>query len=81
MAASISFFEVPVDRVEELDRICFEGYRQGLRDAAGNGNPGLVRTGYVVPRLMLRYPVGGHGRRNAADLSGSGRPGENRDRL
>ena len=58
VAASISFFEVPVERVEELDRTCFEGYLQGLRDAGWNGNPRLVRTGYVVS-LLLRYPIGG----------------------
>ena len=58
VAGSIGFFEVPVDRVDELDRICFENYLQGLRDAGWEGDPKLVRAGYVVS-LLLRYPIGG----------------------
>jgi hypothetical protein len=41
-----------------MDRICFEGYLQGLRDAGWNGDPKLVRMGYTVS-CMLRYPIGG----------------------
>jgi hypothetical protein len=55
---SIHLFEVPVDRVQEMDRICFEGYLQGLRDAGWDGDPRLVRTGYTVT-CLLRYPIGG----------------------
>ena len=58
VAGSIGFFEVPVDRVDELDRICFENYLQGLRDAGWEGDLKLVRAGYVVS-LLLRYPIGG----------------------
>jgi len=58
VAASIGFFEIPADRVKEMDRICFEGYLQGLSEAGWNGNPKLVRTGYAVS-LLLRYPIGG----------------------
>ena len=58
VAGSIGFFEVPVDRVDEVDRICFENYLQGLRDAGWEGDPKLVRAGYVVS-LLLRYPIGG----------------------
>ncbi len=58
VAASLGFFEIPVEKVMDLDRQCFEGYLQGLRDAGWEGDPKLVRTGYTVS-LMLRYPVGG----------------------
>jgi hypothetical protein len=58
VAASIGFFEIPVDKVEELDRLCFEGYLQGLHDAGWQGDPRLVRAGYVIS-LLLRYPIGG----------------------
>lgn len=58
VAASLGFFEIPADRVRELDRLCFEGYLLGLREAGWKGDPRLVRTGYVTS-LMLRYPIGG----------------------
>ena len=58
IAASIGFWEVPAEKVKEMDRLCFEGYLQGLRDAGWMGDPRLVRTGYTAT-LMLRYPVGG----------------------
>jgi hypothetical protein len=58
IAASLGFFEIPAEQVLELDRQCFEGYLQGLREAGWTGNPRLVRTGYAVT-LLLRYPVGG----------------------
>jgi hypothetical protein len=58
VAASIGFFEISADKVMEMDRLCFEGYLQGLRDAGWNGDPKLVRTGYAVS-LMLRYPIAG----------------------
>ncbi len=58
VAASLGFFEIPTDKVMELDRLCFEGYLQGLGDAGWKGDPRLVRTGYTVT-LLLRYPIGG----------------------
>ena len=58
VAGSIGFFEVPSERVKEMDRICFEGYIQGLREAGWKGDPKLVRTGYTVT-CLLRYPIGG----------------------
>ena len=58
VAASLGFWEISTEQVKELDRLCFEGYLQGLRDAGWKGDPKLVRTGYVVS-LMLRYPIGG----------------------
>jgi hypothetical protein len=58
VAGSIGFFEIPAERVKELDHLCFEAYLQGLADAGWKGDPKLVRTGYVVS-CMLRYPIGG----------------------
>ena len=55
---SISMLEMPVSQVRELDRRCFEGYLQGLREAGWDGDPRQVRTGYVLTALM-RYPLGG----------------------
>ncbi len=58
VAASLGFWEIPADKVLELDRQCFEGYLQGLREAGWQGDPKLVRTGYALG-LMMRYPIGG----------------------
>lgn len=58
VAGSIGFFEIPAERVKELDHLCFEEYMRGLHDAGWNGNPKLVRTGYVLS-CVLRYPLGG----------------------
>lgn len=59
VAASIGLFEIPIERVKEMDRLCFEGYLQGLHDAGWNGDPKLVRIGYTVS-CLLRYPIGGN---------------------
>ena len=56
VAGSIGLYEIPAERVKEMDRLCFEGYLLGLRDAGWKGDPKLVRTGYAVGCLM-RYPV------------------------
>ena len=56
VAGSIGLYEIPAERVKEMDRLCFEGYLQGLHDAGWKGNPKLVRTGYAVGCLM-RYPI------------------------
>ena len=56
VAGSLGFFEVPAERVREMDRLCYDGYLHGLREAGWNGDPKLVRTGYTLS-LMLRYPV------------------------
>lgn len=58
VAASIGFWEIPSERVKDLDHLCFEGYLHGLREAGWNGDPRLVRAGYAVT-LMLRYPIAG----------------------
>jgi len=55
---SLGLFEIPPEQVRDLDRQCFEGYLQGLREAGWNGDPQMVRTGYVLT-LLLRYPIGG----------------------
>lgn len=57
IAGSLGFWEIPAEQVKELDRLCFEGYLQGLQDAGWKGDPKLVRTGYALT-LMLRYPIG-----------------------
>jgi len=54
---SIGMFEIPVDKIGELDQSCFESYLQGLREAGWSGNPKLVRMGYAIT-CLLRYPVG-----------------------
>ena len=58
VAASLGFREIPAEKVLELDRQCFEGYLQGLREAGWQGDPKLVRKGYALG-LMMRYPIGG----------------------
>lgn len=55
---SLGMFEIPVDKVEELDKRCFESYLQGLREAGWHGDPKLVRMGYTIS-CLLRYPIGG----------------------
>ena len=59
VAASLFFFEIPAEQTEELDRLCFEGYLLGLRQAGWNGDPRLVRMSYVLS-LLYRYLVGGY---------------------
>lgn len=55
---SIGMFQIPVDRVQELDQRCFDSYLQGLREAGWDGDPRLVRKGYTIT-CLLRYPIGG----------------------
>jgi hypothetical protein len=54
---SIGMFAIPVDKIGELDRSCFESYLQGLREAGWPGDPKLVRMGYTIT-CLLRYPIG-----------------------
>jgi hypothetical protein len=58
VAGSIGFFEIPAERVRDLDHLCFDGYLQGLADAGWKGDSKLVRTGYALS-CLLRYPIGG----------------------
>jgi len=56
--ASIYFLEVELAKAQELDKIVFEGYLDGLRDAGWHGDPRLVRLGYAAASAV-RYPIGG----------------------
>jgi len=58
IVGSFGLYEVPASQAFELDRICFEGYVQGLHDAGWHGSPRLVRLGYTLTYL-LRYVYGG----------------------
>jgi hypothetical protein len=58
VGASLGLYEVPTSQAFELDRMCFEGYVQGLRDAGWDGSSRLVRLGYTLT-LLLRYVYGG----------------------
>lgn len=58
VAGTIEFFELPAGRVKELDRLCFDGYLQGLRDAGWKVNAKLVRLGFIAS-CLLRYTIGG----------------------
>jgi len=42
------FNEVTLEQIPDLDRIAFDGYLQGLRDAGWQGDAALVRLGYAV---------------------------------
>ena len=57
IVASVELFEVEVARAAELDRIVFDGYLVGLRDAGWHGDPRQVRFGYAAS-AVLRYGVG-----------------------
>lgn len=57
IVASVELFEVEVARAVELDRIVFDGYLAGLRDAGWQGDPRQVRFGFVAS-AVLRYGVG-----------------------
>jgi len=58
IAGSIGFWEIPAEKVMEMERLCFEAYLQGLAEAGWKGDPRLVRKGYRLT-LLLRYPIGG----------------------
>ncbi|HWQ12317.1 MAG TPA: phosphotransferase [Roseiflexaceae bacterium] len=55
--ASVAFFEVAPADEAELDRIVFDGYLAGLREAGWRGDAQLARFGYVAA-TVLRYGVG-----------------------
>jgi hypothetical protein len=58
VGGSVASYDVSLEQLMELERICFEGYLQGLREAGWLGNPDVVRIGYIGTQL-LRYPIGG----------------------
>ena len=55
-AGSLGFFEVEIEKAEELDEIVFEGYIEGLRDLGWCGDPRQVRLAYAT--ASLRYALG-----------------------
>jgi hypothetical protein len=58
-AGSLAFFEVDMEKAQELDEIVFEGYLEGLRDLGWSGDPRQVRLAYAT--ASLRYALGALG--------------------
>lgn len=54
--ASVAF-ETRLADLEALDKIVFNGYLDGLRDAGWHGDPKVVRYGYTAS-LAMRYGIG-----------------------
>lgn len=58
-AATVGFFEVEIDQMQELDDIVFEGYLNGLRDTGWRGDPRAVRFAYAAASaLRYLFPIG-----------------------
>jgi hypothetical protein len=57
VAASLYFGEYPADQASSLEAIVLDAYVAGLRDSGWDGDPELVRLGYLIA-LVLRYGVG-----------------------
>jgi hypothetical protein len=55
VVATVSFFEVDLERSEELEGIVFEGYLDGLCDAGWKGDPRLARLGYAAAGLRYTF--------------------------
>jgi len=51
-ALSLSFMEVSGEHAHELDRVTFDGYLAGLRDAGWRGDPNVVRFGYTATAAL-----------------------------
>ena len=60
VSISLQYLEVDVADVAELDRIAFEGYANGLRDAGASIAEGTLRFGYAAAASLL-LGVGGTG--------------------
>jgi hypothetical protein len=57
--ASVGFFAVDLAALPALDRIVFRNYLDGLRDVGWQGDPRLVRLGYVAAAaLRYTFPIG-----------------------
>jgi hypothetical protein len=52
--ASLGLAEVHFSQASELERLCLDGYRQGLAEAGWSGDHRLVRLGYTLA-TSLRY--------------------------
>ncbi len=55
VVASIAFYEVGLDKVQELDKIVFDGYLEGLRDVGWQGDPRQARMGYLLANLRYSF--------------------------
>jgi hypothetical protein len=53
--ASIAFYEVGLDKVQELDKIVFDGYLEGLHNTGWRGDPRQVRMGYLLANLRYAF--------------------------
>ena len=56
--ASVGFFEIDLDKAQELEDIVFQGYLEGLSDAGWWGDPRQVRMGYTAASLRYRFMGG-----------------------
>ncbi len=56
VATNIGFFEIELDDVQELEKLVFEGYLEGLNDVGWRGDPRTVRFCYAVASA-LRYAL------------------------
>jgi hypothetical protein len=54
--ASLTFFEIELEEARALDRLVFEGYVAGLREAGWRGDVQQARFGYVAS-AALRYGI------------------------
>lgn len=52
VAGTLGYGEVELVKAPELERMVFEGYLSGLRDAGWRGDPRLVRFGYGVASAL-----------------------------
>jgi hypothetical protein len=52
-AVGLSWLEVAGDQAQELDRIVFESYVDGLRDAGWQGDVRLARFGYTMTAALV----------------------------
>lgn len=50
--ASLSFSEVAMAAAKQLEKICYEGYLEGLKEAGWQGDSRLVRLGYTAGSAM-----------------------------
>lgn len=58
--ASLAFFEVPLDKVQDLDQIVFNGYLEGLNQTDWHGDPRQIRLGYLIANLRYTFSeIGG----------------------
>jgi hypothetical protein len=56
-AASLAFFEVELEKAQELDDVVFSGYIQGLEEVGWRGDPRKVRLAYRAASLRYAFSV------------------------